>query len=76
MQRFGKVVSYHDSGWAIFDLDFLGFDIVYNEEITNIHVSGTLSTGSASIGFQQDRASVILIKDIVVNLKTLSLEEV
>jgi hypothetical protein len=59
----------------MFDCDTLRGHLIIEEEIADIHVSGPLSTGTATVLFQEDRAGIVLVQERLVNMETLAFEE-
>ena len=53
--------------------DTLRGQLILEEEIADIHVSGPLSAGTAAILFQKDRAGIVLVQDRLINMETLAI---
>jgi hypothetical protein len=57
------------------DFDTLGVHLIREEKISDVHVPGAFHAGIASVLFHKDRAGIILVQNRLINMDTLSVEE-
>jgi hypothetical protein len=76
LQRLCEEIRQHFFSCTIFHHNFLFVNSILNEEIPNVNVSCSFTTGTSSVPFQQNGNPVVLIQYIVVYVQTLVFEEI
>jgi hypothetical protein len=59
----------------MFDLNALRVNLILNEEILDVHVACLFGAGIAPILFDKNQTCVVLVQDKLINVNTLSIEE-
>jgi hypothetical protein len=71
LQRLGKKIGHHLSGWTIIDPHLTISNSIGDKEVSNVDVPSSPSARSPTVLFQQHRTLIVLKDDIVMNFKTL-----
>ena len=75
-QRLGKKIPYHFICWAVFHGNVPALDHVGDEEISDVHVSGSFAAGGAAVCFEQHCALIVLMDHAWLERISLLLEEI
>lgn len=75
MKRFGHVISNHFIGRTVLNTDVAFFLLVRDKEVTDVKVSGSWSSATATIGFQQHCTHVVLKQNVLLDRILLGFQE-
>ena len=68
-------ISYHVSGWAVFDAHFAIGNYIDDKIVSDIDIPGMLAAGSLAVVFEFDGTIVVLVTDIIFNIFSLCLQK-
>ena len=75
LQWFGEEVANHLGGWAKFNGQVALFNLVGQEEVTNVEGTSSLARTSLTISLKQDCGLVVLKQNVLLDFVTLGLHE-
>ena len=75
LQRFRKKVSNHVGRGAMHNREVALFDLICQEEITDVDGTGSFAGTSLTIVFKQNRGLVVLKQNVLLDLVVLGLHE-
>ena len=72
LERLGEKIGNHVISWAMIDVNFSLFDLIFDEEVVDIDAFCPLAAAQLPVLFQQNGRLVVLIQNCVIRLVALS----